>query len=131
MAVSISTECIVCGGGTGQQHPCTCAANRQQQETLKAQEPVAWVDPSMLAWGDNFVAYQGHTRYTMPLFASQVLPAPAQKKPELTSAALNTIGEMLTKEMDIAVANGANSISMPDEYVEIAAWLAAAQKEAP
>ena len=25
--------------------------------------------------------------------------------------------------MDIAVSNGANSVSMPDEYVEVAAWL--------
>ena len=33
------------------------------------------------------------------------------------------IGKILTEVMNIAVANGANSISMPDEYVEVAAWL--------
>lgn len=33
------------------------------------------------------------------------------------------IEEMLTQLMDIAVSNGANSVSMPDEYVEVAAWL--------
>ena len=33
------------------------------------------------------------------------------------------IEKMLTQLMDIAVSNGANSISMPDEYVEVAAWL--------
>ena len=33
------------------------------------------------------------------------------------------IGKILTEVMDIAVSNGANSISMPDEYVEVAAWL--------
>lgn len=34
-----------------------------------------------------------------------------------------SIERMLTQLMDIAVSNGANSISMPDEYVEVAAWL--------
>lgn len=33
------------------------------------------------------------------------------------------ISEMLTQLMDIAASNGANSVSMPDEYVEVAAWL--------
>ena len=33
------------------------------------------------------------------------------------------IDKILTQLMDIAVSNGANSISMPDEYVEVAAWL--------
>ena len=33
------------------------------------------------------------------------------------------IGKLLADAMDTAAANGANSISMPDEYVEVAAWL--------
>ena len=33
------------------------------------------------------------------------------------------IAKILTEVMDIATANGANSRSMPDEYVEVAAWL--------
>ena len=33
------------------------------------------------------------------------------------------IEKMLTQLMDIAVSNGANSVSMPNEYVEVAAWL--------
>lgn len=33
------------------------------------------------------------------------------------------IAKLLTEAMDAAVANGADSRSMPDEYVEIAAWL--------
>ena len=36
-----------------------------------------------------------------------------------------TIGQLLADAMDKAVANGANSVSMPDEYVELAAWLSA------
>ena len=33
------------------------------------------------------------------------------------------IGKILTEVMDIAVSNGADGRSMPDEYVEVAAWL--------
>ena len=33
------------------------------------------------------------------------------------------IEKILTEVMDIAAANGADSRSMPDEYVEVAAWL--------
>ena len=33
------------------------------------------------------------------------------------------IGKILTEAMDIATANGANSVSIPNEYVEVAAWL--------
>ena len=36
-----------------------------------------------------------------------------------------TIGQLLADAMDKAVANGANSVSMPDEYVELEAWLSA------
>lgn len=41
----------------------------------------------------------------------------------LSEQALNLIGELISREMEIAIANGANSISMPDELVEIAFWL--------
>ena len=34
-----------------------------------------------------------------------------------------SIDKILTEVMDIAAANGADSRSMPDEYVEVAAWL--------
>jgi hypothetical protein len=44
------------------------------------------------------------------------------------SVPIDSIGKLLTQAMDIAVANGANSASMPDELVEVAAWLAAAPK---
>ena len=51
-----------------------------------------------------------------PLYA---LPG-AQPAPSVPREAIN---KMLTQLMDLAVSNGANSISMPDEYVEVAAWL--------
>lgn len=44
----------------------------------------------------------------------------AQPAPSVPREAIE---KMLTQLMDIAVSNGANSISMPDEYVEVAAWL--------
>jgi hypothetical protein len=41
----------------------------------------------------------------------------------LSPSAQATIGRWVAADMDKAVANGANSVSMPDELVEIAAWL--------
>lgn len=41
----------------------------------------------------------------------------------LSIKAQSMIGHWLNEDMDRAVANGANSISMPDEFVEIALWL--------
>lgn len=45
---------------------------------------------------------------------------PTQHAPSVPREAID---KMLTQLMDIAVSNGANSVSMPDEYVEVAAWL--------
>jgi hypothetical protein len=42
--------------------------------------------------------------------------------------AQSTIGRWLNDDMGRAVANGANSVSMPDELVEIAVWLHALDK---
>lgn len=39
---------------------------------------------------------------------------------------IDAIGKLLAEAMNAAVENGANSVSMPDEYVEIAVWLATA-----
>ena len=39
------------------------------------------------------------------------------------SIPVEAIGKMLADVMAVAVSNGANSVSMPDEYVEVAAWL--------
>ncbi len=49
--------------------------------------------------------------------------AQAQAVPDSVQS---TIGKLLADAMSVAVSNGANSVSMPDEYVELAAWLAAA-----
>ena len=40
-----------------------------------------------------------------------------------TQVPKEAIAKILTEVMDIAVSNGADSRSMPDEYVEVAAWL--------
>jgi len=45
---------------------------------------------------------------------------PAQPSP---SVPVEAIGKMLADAMAVAVSNGANSVSMPDEYVEVAVWL--------
>lgn len=36
---------------------------------------------------------------------------------------VEAIGRLLTEAMDEAVENGASSVSMPDDYVAVAAWL--------
>ena len=41
-----------------------------------------------------------------------------------TPAPLDAIGAILSQAMELAVANGANSVSMPDEYVAVAHFLA-------
>ena len=46
-------------------------------------------------------------------------PAPSVAVP------YSAIGKLLVQAIEQAVRNGANSVSMPDEYVAIAAWLAA------
>lgn len=43
---------------------------------------------------------------------------------------LDAINKMLADCMDVAVANGANSISMPDHYVEVAAWVCGVKDDA-
>ena len=51
--------------------------------------------------------------------------------PPRDAAPLAAIGRILCECMDQAIANGANSISMPDEYVQVAVWLAAMQEPKP
>ena len=51
---------------------------------------------------------------------------PAQS---LTEGALKTIAGWLADDMEEAVKNGANAVSMPDELVEIAAWIEARDQE--
>ena len=49
-----------------------------------------------------------------------------------SSVPIAAIGKILNEVIEIAVSNGANSIGMPDEYVEVAAWLCeVSQQPAP
>ena len=48
---------------------------------------------------------------------------PAQPAQPAASVPVEAIGKMLADAMAVAVSNGANSVSMPDEYVEVAVWL--------
>ena len=59
-----------------------------------------------------------HNHEVQPLYA---LPG-AQAQPA-SSIPVEAIGKMLADVMAVAVSNGANSVSMPDEYVEVAVWL--------
>lgn len=41
----------------------------------------------------------------------------------IPESVLQTISDLLSAAMNQAVVNGANSVSMPDEYVDLAVWL--------
>ncbi len=47
----------------------------------------------------------------------------AEPQPGANSAPIEAIRRILTEVMDEAARNGAGSRSMPDDYVEVAAWL--------
>ena len=47
----------------------------------------------------------------------------AEPQPDANSAPIEAIRRILTEVMDEAARNGAGSRSMPDDYVEVAAWL--------
>lgn len=51
-------------------------------------------------------------------------PATASVQPSWHDVPVKEICEILDDVIGIAVENGANSISMPDEYVKVAAWIA-------
>lgn len=53
------------------------------------------------------------------------------KQPSQQDIPRNAIEKILTEVMDAAVANGADSRSMPDEYVEVAAWLCGIKPSQP
>lgn len=71
------------------------------------------------------ISYQSSEQAARAAYAECVrlrakIEAMEQQAPSVPREAIE---KMLTQLMDIAVSNGANSISMPDEYVEVAAWL--------
>ena len=66
---------------------------------------------------DNVPVLELARRYNALLRDNTALRAKVETIP------YGAIEKNLTEVMDIATANGANSVSMPDEYVEVAAWL--------
>lgn len=101
-------------------------------EEMERQKPVAWMlncqtlggDTGwMLSWTQsgagmcNRLSGEENERKLYALPGAQ--PAP--------SVPTESIGKMLAQAMEVAVANGANSVSMPDELVEVAAWLSGVQ----
>lgn len=56
-------------------------------------------------------------------------PALSQPSLAVPDEVLKAIGGILNECMERAVQNGANSVSMPDEYVHVAAWLCGIPKQ--
>jgi len=82
-------------------------------------------------------ALQYHTEQTRPIERTKqaiaAIDAALAQQPSAPSAEPPTaaIGLLLNAAMDQAVSNGANSVSMPDEIVAVAAWLARVAPTAP
>jgi hypothetical protein len=55
----------------------------------------------------------------------------AQRQQGSEPVPVEAIGRVLAEVMDLAVANGANSVSMPNHYVEIAGWLSGVAPDTP
>ena len=91
-------------------------ALRAELDALRNQEPVGVV------WRTDNGHLHGSCSRNMDvgtdLYARPLSPAPSVPR--------DAIEKVLTEVMDIAVKNGADSRSMPDEYVEVAAWLCGA-----
>lgn len=93
---------------------------RDERDALRAkiveierQEPVATV------------IKEGDSRYWMSerLWTFPDGKYPLYALPGTQNVPKEAIAKILTEVMDIATSNGADSRSMPDEYVEVAAWL--------
>ena len=87
---------------------------RTKIEAMERQEPVASV------WRCDNGHIHGSCEKTLPMGAKLYARTGAQPSP---SVPVEAIGKMLADAMVVAVSNGANSVSMPDEYVEVAVWL--------
>ena len=93
---------------------------RAKIEATEKQEPVASV------WRCDNGHIHGSCEKTLPMGAKLYALPGAQAQPA-PSVPTESIGKMLAQVMEAAVANGANSVSMPDELVEVAAWLSGVQ----
>ena len=58
------------------------------------------------------------------------MPEPHELAATLTQDIVDAIGKTLAAAMETAVRNGADSRSMPDEYVTLAAWLSGVKPRA-
>lgn len=79
---------------------------------------------NLLRWDEKYNWYA--TAWVNQLWETWQARAALSTKaqPEVTGGVpVKAIATVLEEVMALAVANGANSVSMPDHYVEIAAWL--------
>lgn len=82
----------------------------EEGRQLMLEEPTDWTGTPL--WDMEKVL-----QYARAFYAAQIGSPP-----------LKEIGELLSHAMNVAASNGADSRSMPDEYVEIARWLCSLEK---
>ena len=106
---------IAIGGALAAQEGSDGAAGAVM-EVLAKQPTAAWCATDETGTVVEALGMNQSRRFDTALYlAPGAQPAPSVPR--------EAIEKMLTQLMDIAVSNGANSVSMPDEYVEVAAWL--------
>lgn len=109
-----------------------CARLRSKIEAIEAierQEPTGeWWNCLIADISAVDCMYRGsptyaHDAYWMRDHVVQILEKRRDSLPGAQNVPKEAIAKILTEVMDIANSNGADSRSMPDEYVEVAAWL--------
>lgn len=95
-------------------------SSRLQKEADKFEDGIDWVQRALQA-----EAKVEEMRGRLP--CQDISKWPNYGAQSAPSVPTESIGKMLAQVMEAAVANGANSVSMPDEMVEVAAWLSGVQ----
>lgn len=116
-----------------------CAAPPAAAQPVEPTIPNGWV-PLRIEWEPGYpedVAFGPQImmdrlkKWLDKHFATVIAAASGDSTPPSEPVCLRVpieaISKLLDADMDRAVANGANSVSMPDELVEIAAWLDSVQ----
>lgn len=98
-----------------------------RHQTATAPSPDFWLnEDGQLSVTKKWAERNGEEGTTIPLYLHPPATAPAWQ-----DAPIKEICGILDEVMDIAVKNGANSVSMPDKYVTVAAWLASIPEDKP
>lgn len=96
---------------------------RQAERLLTANEQTLHAEVERLK--SELTARQ-QRQHDAEALAGEYLMQRDDARAKVTPAIRATIGKLLAEAMNTAVSNGANSVSLPDDFVELAVWLTGA-----